>query len=321
MQVSWRVRALFFSVSSFLFLGNPILADVELRKGTLAHFASAQEGAEMLGRADDYTSRMSEFDRSSRMKTGKPVSPEEFLKFVRQNVLAWTDSERATVEAAIAKVRPAVEAFPLTLPKRISFIKTTGSEEGKAFYTRGTAIVFPEAELKLRKAAALEKVIAHETFHILSRQNPALREALYNAIGFQKCAEVELPSELRSRKITNPDAPRNDHSIRLRLDGEEVVAVPVLYSKSEKYDVVRGGEFFEYLRFEFLVRRKGDAGFTKLVPPAGVSGFFEQVGRNTNYVIHPEEILAENFASLVFGEAKVASPEILQRMRSLLMRQ
>ena len=31
------------------------------------------------------------------------------------------------------------------------------------------------------------------------------------------------------------------------------------------------------------------------------AGFFEQVGRNTGYIIHPDEILAENFVKLAIG--------------------
>lgn len=49
-----------------------------------------------------------------------------------------------------------------------------------------------------------------------------------------------------------------------------------------------------------------------------VSGFFEQVGRNTNYVIHPEEILADNFSLLILGERRVPSPEILEKMQGIL---
>jgi hypothetical protein len=46
----------------------------------------------------------------------------------------------------------------------------------------------------------------------------------------------------------------------------------------------------------------------------------EQVGRNTQYIIHPEEILADNFALLVLGESKIPTPEILQKMREVLSR-
>lgn len=58
----------------------------------------------------------------------------------------------------------------------------------------------------------------------------------------------------------------------------------------------------------------------KLVGMERVSGFMEQVGRNTDYIIHPEEILADNFALLVLNGHDVASPEILRKIRELLMR-
>jgi hypothetical protein len=57
-----------------------------------------------------------------------------------------------------------------------------------------------------------------------------------------------------------------------------------------------------------------------LVSPEEISGFFEQVGRNTKYVIHPEEILADNFALLILDEHNVPSPEILQKMRIILLK-
>jgi hypothetical protein len=49
-----------------------------------------------------------------------------------------------------------------------------------------------------------------------------------------------------------------------------------------------------------------------------VSGFYEQVGRNTEYIIHPEEILADNFAMLVMGDQNVPSPEILRKVQGVL---
>jgi hypothetical protein len=41
-----------------------------------------------------------------------------------------------------------------------------------------------------------------------------------------------------------------------------------------------------------------------------VSGYFEQIGRNTRYLIHPEEIAADNFMLLATGAPEVPSPEI-----------
>jgi len=169
--------------------------NVNMGKGCLAHFATASEAAEILTRKDDFIQRLSAFDRAARMKTDRTVSAEEFLAFVKASVSSWTDAEKGKVEAAIGQIRPALEALPLPLPKTIALLKTTGAEEGQAFYTRDTAIVFPEGQLTAANPP-LEKTIAHELFHILSRENPAMREALYQAIGFTACAEVQLETSL-----------------------------------------------------------------------------------------------------------------------------
>ena len=151
---------------------------------------------------------------------------------------------------------------------------------------------------------------------------------LYEAIGFHQCGEVEFPAELSPHKITNPDAPKNDHCIRVRVAGEPVWAIPILFSLTPKYDVARGGELFTYLTLALLVVEKSppsglarpifDAHRPKLVSINQVSDFFEQVGRNTQYIIHPEEILADNIALLVLGERNVPSPEVLNRIAETL---
>ena len=173
----------------------------------------------------------------------------------------------------------------------------------------------------------MQKLIAHELFHILTRANPELREKLYAAIGFVKCNDV-FPVEFKSRKITNPDAPRNDHCIRLRIGLNDQWAVPILYSKTEKYDVEQGGDFFNYLQFQFLLVERDDKSFEakpiyedqkpKLIDLNQASGFFEQVGKNTQYIIHPEEILADNFSLLVLQKSKVQTPVILKKIEEIL---
>lgn len=314
-RLKWRrLLALTFALS----FTSPANADVNLRIACAVRFASVDEGAEILGRKDEFIQRLSAFDRAARMKTDRPISEEEFLKFVQGNVLAWNESEKAKIEAAIAGIRPKLDALSLSLPKIVSFVKTTGAEEGCAFYTRDTAIMMPEKETDEGDAAQLKKTIAHELFHILTRENPELREKLYQSIGFTKCDEVEFPSDLKSRKITNPDAPRNDHAIRIRIRGEEVHAVPILVSNATKYDVNRGGEFFNYLQLSFLAMPRTPTAEPILASPEEISGFFEQVGRNTSYVIHPEEILADNFALLILDEHNVPSTEIIEKMRSIL---
>jgi hypothetical protein len=249
------------------------------------------------------------------------------LNFVAKNTSDWTKEDIQAVQASVEELRPLLRQFPVSLPSTIQVIKTTGAEEGNAAYTRGTAIVIPKAELG-KGRNELEKLICHELFHILSRQNPDLRERLYEAIGFIHCDEIDFPRELVSRKITNPDAPRNDHFIRVTIQGQGCLAVPILLSAAEVYNVERGGEFFEYLNFQLLVMEKTsnptrlktqyENSMPKLIGLQEVSGFFEQVGRNTQYIIHPEEILADNFALLILKRENVPSPQILQKMIGIL---
>jgi hypothetical protein len=50
-----------------------------------------------------------------------------------------------------------------------------------------------------------------------------------------------------------------------------------------------------------------------------VEGFFEQIGRNTNYIIHPEETLANNFVHLMTAKQDLKNPEIPEKIEQLLL--
>jgi hypothetical protein len=55
-----------------------------------------------------------------------------------------------------------------------------------------------------------------------------------------------------------------------------------------------------------------------LLDPASVPAAHEKIGRSTGYVIHPEEVLADNFALLLLGLTAVKSPQLLEGLRRLL---
>jgi len=307
---------------------NPLsYAQIKLNHNTIIAFATVEEGRETLTAQDDFVLCMSPFDRASRVKTDSDVSEEDYLEFVGKNVLAWKDAEKKKIITAFEGVQAKLEELALPFPEKVFFIKTTGREEGGAAYTRANAVILPEGNLAASDAN-LKKLISHELFHILTRENPDLSEKLYASIGFVKCSEDVFPLELKSRKITNPDAPRNNHCIRLRVGLNDQWAVPILYSKTEKYDVRQGGEFFNYLRFQFLLVEWNDKSSEakpvyedqkpKLIDLKQASGFFEQVGKNTQYILHPEEILADNFSLLVLQESKVPSPAILKKIEEIL---
>jgi hypothetical protein len=303
------------------------LGQAKLGKGSALAFASLEQGRGVLTSRDEFVERMSPFDRAARMKTDRDVSEREYLEFAGSNALEWTDEEKQKIGSAFATIQAKLAALQLPLPETVLLVKTTGREEGGAAYTRANAIVLPQGNLK-NSIADLSAKLAHELFHVLSRANPAVREKLYAAIGFAPCAEVAFPAELRARKITNPDAPKNNHCIRLKAGNEECWAIPILYSNTEKYDIQRGGEFFNYMQFRLLiVDRAADSkvvtprvegGITRLMDVQAVSGFFEQVGKNTGYIIHPEEILADNFMLIVLGKRDAPTPTVIQNIEAAL---
>lgn len=265
---------------------------------------SPEQGKVELTRRDDYIERLSPFDRSSKMKTDRAVDAATHLAFLGANVRDWASSpHRERVVAAAARVEQRFGALGVPVPDAV-IIRTTGDEEGGAAYTRGKAIVLPDAMLADPKLD-LVQLIAHEAFHVMSRRDAALRDRLYRLIGFEPCPEPVLPAELAMRTIANPDAPRNAHHIKVVYQGQPVWAVPLIYSSEQKFDPAKGGTFFDYLQFRLALRDP-----FRLVQVNEVQGFFEQVGTNTQYIIHPEEILAENFAFAVTEKPGLRVPQL-----------
>ena len=290
-------------------------------------FATVEDGKRVLTSRDDYVERMSPFDRAARLKTDQVVSEREYLKFVGKAVRAWEEAEKEKVYLAMEGVEKTLRKMALPCPEKIWLIKTTGQEEGNAAYTRANAIVFPEKFLEGRPSG-VQRVLCHELFHVLSRANEELRERCYAAIGFEKCEELVFPEELALRKLTNPDAPRNEHCLKVRVEGKEQWVIPILFSKEEKYDLEKGGEFFRYLQFKLVVVKRAAEGkgvkvvregaTAKLLDLGEVAGLFEQVGKNTSYLIHPEEILADNFVLLVTRKRGLPSPKVVKTLGEIL---
>jgi len=286
--------------------------------------ASIERGRDVLGTRDDFVARLSPFDRASRLKSAGAVSEAEYLAFTTAAAREWSNDERARLASAFAAIQPKLAELLPELDKPILLIKTSGEEEGGAGYTRGNAVMLPQA---LADAKDLQRLLAHEIFHVVSRNKPELKRALYATIGFEPCGEVALPAALAARKMTNPDAPVNEHCIQVQVDGSTVWGMPILLSREERFDPAAGVPFFGYLTLSMLlVERDGASsrpvlrdGAPVLVPFKRVGGLQEKIGRNTGYVIHAEEILASNFELLVLGAPDAPSPELLERIRAVLV--
>jgi hypothetical protein len=321
--VRGEILCVFFIAS--IPLANLVAAEVKLTDATIVRFADVPEGIQAVTRRDDYIRALGPFDRQVRLKTDRPVSEDELLAFVGQNVRPWSDAEIARLAQLVGQLAARLAPWKLKLPPLVLLVKTTGREEGGAAYCRGAAIVLPQNLIDGR-LTNLGKLLTHELFHVLSSHNPDLRTSLYAVIGFRPCNEVQLPEPLAARKITNPDAPLNNYFITAEWRSRPAEWMSVLVSKYERYDPARGGSLFSYLDFKLLLlandngtrRAAIENGMPVLVEPAEVPGFGEQIGGNTKYIIHPEEILADNFVLLVEGRIDPPTPRILKEMGRLL---
>jgi len=300
-------------------------AQINLGSNTTLTFATVAEGRQVLTNRDDFIRALSPFDRAARVKTDKEVSETEFLIFVGQHNLEWNEAERQKVADALKPLKEKLKALALPFPKTIQLIKTSGLEDSNSPYTRANAVILPHDTIA-KPVDKFRKIFVHELFHVLSRANPELKERLYAAIGFVKCAEAEFPAELKARNFTNPDAPANNHCILLKTGGKEVWAIPILYSRTEKYDTSSDKGFFSYFQFRLLVADRtspdGKPSFSgpdqRLIGLEETTGFFEQIGKNTQYIIHPEEILADNFALWIMGSTNAPSPAVLEKVAEIL---
>ena len=317
------IRRLSFALAAALLATSAATAadDLPLVGRTEVHLANVEEAQKLLAARDEFALALSPLDRQLRLKTADQVSLAQWLEFTAGEARDFSPAEVQRVKAALEGVSQRIARFKLQLPDKIVLVRTTGKEEGNAAYTRQAAIILPEKVLAYPRQQ-LESLLLHELFHLISRHDPALRSKLYAIVGFRPCNRIELPEAWEARRITNPDAPHVDCYIELEVENRKLLAAPLLYGTPPKYDAQRGGSLFDYLTFKLLVLRKEGQrlvpelkdGRPVVIDPRGIGDFTRQIGKNTNYIVHPDEILADNFVLLAGGGKEVPTPGILEEM-------
>ena len=289
-------------------------------------FATQAQARAVLGAQDDYVSATSALERPMVLAAAGPMDAERFAAAMQATALDWSATERSAFDPVFARLERFLSAMKWQAPATILLVKTSDRLMEGFPHTRGNAIVIQEGMLREMRArpAMLEFLVVHEAFHVLTRADRALREGLYSAIGFRRCASIELPEALVRLRLTNPDAPENRHAIRVQWRGRPVEALPFVHFTSENIDPKAG--FVSQMKTSWLLVERQqehcvarDEGATL----QELEGLREQVGNNTGYLIHPEEILADNFALLYRetvtpGVTRIRSPEILERIRSVV---
>ena len=288
------------------------------------HLATADEARTLMQGNTEHYAKMSQLDIDWRLKkTGGTLS--ELQAMAWQQTRDFTESEKQFFATAIGIVEDSLRQIgcSLPIPPEIVFIKTTMEEEGgPAAYTIKNQIFFGEKYIsKLmpqvgktdeENQAALMKfteVVAHELFHTTTRNSPAFRQQMYDLIGFTVMPkDIVFPEVIANRIIINPDVEHMDNYGEFTIGGKKTrCEIVAFYTKTwAEAHAERGGDvsFFDFVK-TFLVPIDD---MSRTYPIEDVSDFWDVVGRNTEYVIAPEECLADNFALAVVRGMHPAKP-------------
>jgi hypothetical protein len=295
---------------------------------------------------DGFFEKVTASEMSIQMK--QPLNPKqsradllpEYIQFLKSDVADFTETDLKFMSAVLEKMYKTVaEVNPAILPDTLKLIKTHGRHYGDGvWYTRENCIIIPRNELNSRKTTPFTSTMYHELFHVYSRLNSAKSAQLYQLIGFQAIGleNLEMPGSLADRTLFNPDGVDFAQKIDLiQEDKSTISAIPVLYSNHLGY-TEGNNEFFGYVEFNLFQIEKTEAGkYRVLVKEDGVSskihvesqpGFFAQIKDNTGYIIHPDEVLADNFSFImqelngikVTLKFSAAGKELIKNMEAVL---
>lgn len=282
-------------------------------------FADRRAATEHILIKDDYTERLSLFDIQSKTKNTANKHVDDYLEFATQHLYDWKSSEMAYMQAIIKETEQKIIALDLKfdLPQKLVLIKSAMHEEGNANgFTRGNYIVFNYKSLS-------SHLFEHELFHIISRYNPKRIEKAYRILGFTKCNEIALQGTLADLKITNPDAPFNNYYITVEHNGKKKETVLLIYAK----DTYNGGRFFKYVNKGLLVvtgeENQKEAvlveGTPEILEYDQVTNLFEQIGKNTRYNIHQEEVSADHFVMLINKKTGLPDQHLVDQLKKVFI--
>jgi serine-type D-Ala-D-Ala carboxypeptidase/endopeptidase len=285
-------------------------------------FASAERGGEILGRADRWARQLSAFDRAARQRTLEPTTTEELLAFVSGHARSWTSEERAYWSRLVDRLSEAAAGLMLSVPE-IFLVKTTGMEEFGFAYARDRAIVLPQGRLEIAGDERRDFfLLAHEFFHYLSVNNPALRDSLYELLGFRQRDGFTYPPELEDRRVSNPAWYADHVSVPVDTPRGLAEVVPLIRTSIPLEQVIRlptGGRPAITRHIEHVLvavdpqtgRVLRDAAGAPITYPLDDTDLADRMARNTSYMFHPQEVIADNFALLMEWRATAVQPDVV----------
>jgi hypothetical protein len=295
-------------------------------EGCVIRFADVDAGRAVLGADDAWMTRTSAWQRAMLMGRGRATDLESFRAWERGGAQSWPAEARQRWRRALETIAPAFNRLKVPLPREVLLVHTNGQESASQPHTRANAVMLP-AQFS-QQAFTDAEVLAHELFHVVSRHRPELANRLYDLIGYDRVGELEWPPGWAALRIANQDAPFHRHLMRVKVQGRDTTVMPVVIAANAQLPPANGDTLLELMEVRLLeVEPGGGEKPTRPVmrqgkpvwhDPEATPDFLAHLGGNTDYILHPDETIADNFMFLVSGR-KVKNPQLLQRIEAVLI--
>lgn len=297
-------------------------------------FADEKKAQELFLSNTKFLNNLNQYDLDYRLNK-KNATLEEYKAFGTSQMREFTEKEKNLVSKQIIKMENTLNNQKMNLPfdEEIIFIKSTQKEEnGSLSYTHSTQIYLGEDIFNMMGDKSdisdkfeVEKIFWHELFHCISRTNVIFRKEMYKIIHFTVMdKDFIIPKEIYEISISNPDVEHHDSYATFKIDGKNIDCYMVL--TAFKPFNKPGDSFFNCLQFSIVpIDSKGE-----FYLPQDIENFWEIFGKNTPYVIDPEECLADNFSFAILNqeyekyseckrsELNFKNPEIIEKIINYL---
>ena len=271
-------------------------------------FASGEEGTELLLGNKKYYEGFSQNDLDFRAQK-KNATMDEYLDFAREQILDFTDEEKRAIDECFVWINDVLKENGYTLPEidEIVLIKMTDYLEGAMGFTHGTQIYLSESfcdiltaedeELTADYDYVLNVILLHELFHCLTRCNPIFRADMYKLIHFTVAdKDFTIPPSAFEYHISNPDVEHHDSYATFHINGQDIECFTDFITT--KHFEEEGELFFDFFETALIPIDGSDVYYTS----EQADNFYEVFGANTDYVVDPEECMADNFSfAIAFG--------------------
>ena len=286
-------------------------------------FATRAEAQMLITDIDNFTNRLNSFDINLRL--GKENGRKsELLRLAMNETLNWSETEKKKITAAFKSLQAKIDKQKLKIkyPQEVILVKTSMKEEmNVAAYTRRNWIALGEKYINESTPESLEYLLAHEMFHLLTRSNKDFKKSVYSVIGFNVTdRELFFPIDIIEKRISNPDIEMYDSYAEFTINGQKQKCSMMIYSAIPFY---AENTLSDYLSVGLIPLNDSliplqENGQTVIYSIDQAEDFYQKIGKNTEYIINPEEILADNFAYLVTQKKNLPNPEIIQKIAAIL---